>query len=69
MPKPMIRIHNAETGEVIDREMNAAEFKEYEAQQAIYAAMTKEEADKAAAKTALLDRLGITADEADLLLS
>ena len=64
----MVRIHNAETGEITDREMNAAELKEHEARQAIHAVMAKEEADKAAAKAALLQRLGITADEAALLL-
>jgi predicted aminopeptidase len=68
MPKPMIRIHNAETGEILDREMTASELKEHEAQQAIYASMAQEEEDKAAAKSALLDRLGISAEEANLLL-
>ena len=68
MPKPMIRIHNTETGEIIDREMNAAELKEHEERQAIHAAMAKQEEDKALAKAALLDRLGITPEEATLLL-
>lgn len=67
--KPMVKIHNVSTGEVVEREMNAAEFKQYEADQA--AAIVKAEAleAKAAARTALLERLGITADEAALLLS
>ena len=30
MTKPIIRIHNAETNEVIDREMTAAEFAQFE---------------------------------------
>jgi hypothetical protein len=34
MTKPIIRIHNVETDQVIDREMTAAEFKIYEADQA-----------------------------------
>jgi hypothetical protein len=68
MTKPMIRIHNTETDEVIDREMTAAEYKVYEASQA-EAEIRKAEADaKLAEKEALLDRLGITADEAKLLL-
>lgn len=68
MPNPMIRIHDLETGEVIDRPMTAAEFKEYETQQKTLAAKATAEEDKAAAKAALLDRLGITAEEATLLL-
>lgn len=71
MPKasrPMVRIHDLETNEVIDREMNDAEFAQYEADQAAQAERTAAEAAKAAEKEALLARLGITADEAKLLL-
>ena len=64
--RPMLRIHDVETNEVIDREMDDAEFAQYEADQAAQAA---ELAAKAAEKEALLARLGITADEAKLLLS
>jgi hypothetical protein len=64
----MVRIHNLSTDEVIDREMNDAEFAQYEADQAAYAAQAAAEATKAAEKAALLTRLGITADEAKLLL-
>lgn len=67
--RPMVRIHNAQTNEVIDREMNDAEFAQYEADQAAAAARAAAEAAKAAEKDALLTRLGITADEAKLLLS
>ena len=69
MTKPMIRIHNAETDQVIDREMTAAEFAKYESDQAKYAAEKAEAEVKATAKAALLDRLGISEDEARLLLS
>jgi hypothetical protein len=68
MTKPMIRIHNAETNEIIDREMTDAEFDIYEARQAEAVAKAETEATKAAEKAALLTRLGITADEAKLLL-
>jgi hypothetical protein len=68
MSKPMIRIHNIETDEVIDREMNDAEFAQYEADQAAQAAAQAEAEAKAIAKAALLTRLGITAEEAQLLL-
>jgi hypothetical protein len=64
----MVRIHNIETDEVIDREMNDAEFAQYEANQAALATQAAAEAAKAAEKDALLTRLGITADEAKLLL-
>jgi hypothetical protein len=66
--RPIVRIHNSETNEVIDREMNDAEFAVYEADQAVQAELAAAEAAKAAEKAALLTRLGITADEAKLLL-
>lgn len=66
--RPMVRIHNAETDEIIDREMNDEEFAQYEADQAAEAERVAAEAAKAAEKEALLARLGITADEAKLLL-
>jgi len=66
--RPMVRIHNVETNEVIDREMNDAEFAQYEADQAAQAARQAEAEAKATAKAALLERLGITAEEAQLLL-
>jgi hypothetical protein len=67
--RPMVRIHNVETNEIIDREMNDVEFAQYEADQAAQAELAAAEAAKAAEKAALLTRLGITADEAKLLLA
>jgi hypothetical protein len=69
MTKPTIRIHNSQTDEVIDREMTAAEFAKYEADQADQAIKEAEAEAKATAKAALLAKLGITAEEATLLLS
>ena len=69
MSKPMVRIHNAETNEVIDREMTNAEFAKYEAVLAADQAEQAEAEAKATAKANLLDKLGITAEEAALLLS
>jgi len=69
MPKPQIQIHNAETGEIIIRDMNAEELAIYEKEQAEFEAMQAEIANNAAAKTALLERLGITEEEAKLLLA
>jgi hypothetical protein len=68
MNNPMIRIHNVETNEVIDREMTADELKKYQKEQADFIAKQDKEASQAAAKTALLAKLGITAEEAALLL-
>ena len=50
------------------REMTDIEFAQYEADQITNKAQAKALADKAKAKQAVLDRLGITADEAALLL-
>ena len=66
MSKPTIRIHNITTNEIVDREMTNAEFTEYQAAQATSQA---EAAARATAKAALLSKLGITAEEAVLLLS
>lgn len=69
MSKPTIKIHNIETGEIIERDMNAEELKNYEATIARNAAQDKELADKAVAKAAIADRLGLTADELATLLA
>lgn len=62
-------IHNIETGEIIEREFNAAELAQWELDKAQTMATQSAEAAKAAEKAALLAKLGITADEAALLLS
>lgn len=55
-----------------DRDMTETEQTEYEAWQKVAAAelkaKTKADAERATAKQSVLDRLGITADEAALLL-
>jgi hypothetical protein len=66
--RPIIRIHNVETNEIIDREMNDAEFTQHEADQAAQAIVQAEAEARATAKAELLERLGITAEEAQLLL-
>jgi hypothetical protein len=68
MTKPIIRIHDLSTNEVIDREMTDAEFTAYEADQEAYATAQAEAEAKAATRQALLTRLGITEDEAKILL-
>ena len=62
MTKPMIRIHNVQTGQIVDREMTDAEFEQYQAEQALVQLKETEQAAKVGAKAALLERLGITAD-------
>jgi hypothetical protein len=66
--RQMVRIHNIETNEVIDREMNDAEFLQIEEDQLIQQTVAETKAKTAADKAALLTRLGITAEEAKLLL-
>jgi flagellin-like hook-associated protein FlgL len=66
---PQVKIVNVETGEEIIRDANAKELAQMQADkviaQAAFQAKAKAEADKAA----LLARLGLTEDEAKLLLS
>ena len=69
MSRPMVRIHNIETDEVVDREMNDEEFTNYQARQLEKETEQAEVATKATAKAALLAQLGITEEQAKLLLS
>jgi hypothetical protein len=69
MSRPTIRIHDLATNEIIDREMSNAEFAAYEAEQATNASFQAEAEAKATAKAALLEQLGITEEQAKLLLS
>ena len=66
--KPIIRIHNIETDEVIDREMNDAEFAQYQADQTARATAQAEAEAKATARAAILDRIGLTTDELKTIL-
>jgi len=69
MTKPQIKEYNCETGEEIVRDATTAEIAQIKID-ADNAATEKAEAEaKATAKAALLSKLGITAEEAVLLLS
>jgi hypothetical protein len=68
MSKPTIKIHNASTNEIIEREMTDAEYAIWLAEQKAEAARQAEAQAKATQRQALLDKLGITEDEARLLL-
>jgi hypothetical protein len=66
--KLMIKIHNIETGEVIEREMTTDELSQYEADQAVTAAAQAEAEAREAQRQVILDRLGLTSEEARLIL-
>lgn len=63
------RIHDISTGEVTDREYTAAEIADAESKQLAASLLIEALETKAAEKAALLAKLGITEDEAKLLLS
>jgi len=70
MSNPIIRIHNTETDEVIDREMNAVEFTQYQADQEADLARQAEAEAKAEAKAAAqakLAALGLTVEDLQAL--
>ena len=69
MTKPMIRIHNTETNEITDREMNDTELLEMAQSKKIRDDHEAAKLQAATDKAALLAKLGITAEEAALLLS
>jgi len=66
-------IIDCETGETVERELNTEELTQQVADEAVEAArIAAEQAEaeaKATAKASLLKKLGITAEEAALLLS
>jgi hypothetical protein len=67
--RPIIRIHDSASNEIIDREMNDAEYAAHQESILLDAQNKQAQAEKVAAKAALLERLGITEDEAALLLA
>jgi hypothetical protein len=64
----MIIEHNVQTGEIIKRELNADELKQIETDKIELQAILQEKAAKDAARQAVLDKLGLTADEIAALL-
>lgn len=69
MSTPQVKVHNVETGEIIEREMNAEELALLQADQARAAAQAAATAEAETKRQALLAKLGITEDEARLLLT
>jgi hypothetical protein len=64
-----IHEHNATTGEIIERDATTEELANAKASEAASKARQLEEVAKANEKAALLAKLGITDEEAKLLLS
>lgn len=69
MSRPIISFYDMATDETTEREMNDVEFAAYEIELELQAQAEVEAESKATAKTDLLVKLGITAEEAVLLLS
>jgi len=69
MTKPQIKEYNCETGIEIIRDATADEIKQIELDAVETEARKAEAEAKATAKAALLSKLGITTEEARLLLS
>jgi Asp-tRNA(Asn)/Glu-tRNA(Gln) amidotransferase A subunit family amidase len=61
--------HDIQTGEINEIELTAAEIKAIEKLQKEHAVKLKINEEKAAQRQAILDRLGLTSEEASLLLS
>lgn len=61
-------IVNCETGEIIERELNEEEIAQFQKDQKEMAKLLKAEKTKNDARQAIFDRLGLTADEAKLIL-
>ena len=67
--KLMTTIYDLSTGEVVTRELNADEIAQYEKDHQESEQRKQIEAAKKVSRQAILDRLGLTSDEAALLLS
>lgn len=68
MTKPIVTIHNLETDEILEREMTDLEYAQYEKDLKELEDNAKEQAAKNAARQAVLDKLGLSADEVAALL-
>jgi hypothetical protein len=65
---PQVKIVNAETGEEIIRDANAEELEQMKIDIANSKAEKAEAQAKEIAKAAILDRIGLTADELKMIL-
>ena len=69
MPNPIIKIVDVSTGEEIERPMTNEEYENYKKASYIDPQIAIEAEANATAKAALLAQLGITEEQAKLLLS
>jgi len=65
----MVKIHDAQSDEIVEREMSDSEFAEFQNEKNKALEEQQAQIDKIAAKQVLLNKLGITEEEAKLLLS
>jgi hypothetical protein len=68
MTTPQKTVHDIATGETVTRDMTADELNAYQKMQAEVEATKQAQTVKQAAREALLTKLGITEQEAQLLL-
>ena len=68
MTKPQIKEYNCETQKEIIRDATSAEIAQFKIDANNAKAIKAETETKAAQRQAILDKLGLTADEAQLLL-
>lgn len=69
MSRPIVKIHDIASGEVTEREMNDEEFASYVAFQEQVAEGERKAEEQKTARKAVLDRLGLSEDEAKVLFS
>ena len=68
MTTPQIQIHDVATGKIVVREMNADEIAQLEKDKKQAQLDAQAQTAKQTARQAVLDKLGLTADEANALL-
>jgi hypothetical protein len=66
---PKITIHNVETGEIIERELTAAELADLAKKEAADVVKMQERNEHLNAKQAVIDKLGLTSEEVVSLLA
>ena len=67
--RPIVRIHDLATEKIIDREMNDLEFEQYKADIEAEIIRKADLEARAAQRQTILNKFGLTSEEAALLLS
>lgn len=68
MTNPIIKDVNVETGQEIEREMNAEELAQYQIDVTNFEAAQQADTDRATLRAEVLNKLGLTSDEVAALL-